>query len=115
MHAAQKEVEKPVFVERRASGTALGELSMEKINAMSDRRRLAPAVRLFTTALQHERKLAAIFVMAACVHSFILAAIFALPTLSVHKLPAGNPIAALIRLYGFFLLYQQRPSRWQER
>jgi hypothetical protein len=109
MQATAGALEKPVFVERRASGTALGELSMEKINAMSDRRRPAPAVRLFTTALQHERKLAAIFVMAACVHSLILAAIFALPTLSVHKLPAGNPIAALIRLYGFFFVISATP------
>jgi len=109
MQATAGGLEEPVFVERRASGTALGGPSMEKIDAMRDRQRLTPAVCLFTRAMQHERKLAAIFVMAACVHSFILAAIFAYPPLSVHKVPAGNPIAALIRLYSFFFVISATP------
>jgi hypothetical protein len=88
MRTAASGSEAPEFVERLPSGAALRELKINKIDVMSDQLQATPRASLVLAARQRERKLAAIFSIAACAHPY-LEKIFGL-TLSTRTLPKGN-------------------------
>jgi hypothetical protein len=99
-------LERSELVERPLSGTALGNLDIKQIAVISEQTRFATAVPHVAALRQRERRLAAIFSFAACVHPLILAGVM---TVSSYKPSTHHQVATFLLLYGSFFLVTATP------